>query len=288
LNPTKTFNTFRINYSNYLEIQNTSGRLQEAQFNFEIRANTLKNDYFAFELYVNPLKVYDFYEARTANKFVTIPENIYTSFYLSTNYNRKFALDFTPYTKIFNEEKRLLYGITISPRYRFSDRFLVTYSLDMFRQNSDKGFADFDKNDNVVLSNRDRRTINNQLNSKYAISPKMTVTLSARYYWSISENRNYLSLKDDGTLIVDNTYSGNSNINYNTLNFDLSYSWWFAPGSEISVLYRNNGANYSTLVDRNFRPNFNRLIDSNLNTILSLSIRYFIDYSTLKGLISGT
>ncbi len=288
LNPTKNFNTFRINYSNYLEIQNTSGRLQEAQFNLQITANTLKNDYFAFEFYVNPLKVYDFYEARTANQFVTIPENIYTSLYLSTNYNRKFALDFTPYTKIFKEEKRLLYGITISPRYRFSDRFLVTYSLDMFRQNSDKGFADFDENDNVVLSNRDRRTINNQLSSKYALSPKMTLTLSARYYWSISENRNYLSLKDDRSLIVNNTYSGNSNINYNTLNFDLSYSWWFAPGSEISVLYRNNGTNYSNLVDRNIRPNFNRLIDSNLNTILSISIRYFIDYTTLKGIISRT
>src|SRR5690606_3913701 len=92
LNPTKIFNTFRINYNNYLEIQNNSGRLQQAQFNIDITANTIKNDYISFALYINPIKVYDFYESRLENRFVTLPENIYSSLYLSTNYNRKFAL----------------------------------------------------------------------------------------------------------------------------------------------------------------------------------------------------
>lgn len=282
LNPTKLFNTFRINYNNYLEIQNTSGRLQQAQFNIDMKANTLKNDYLAFELYVNPIKVYDFYEARVEDRFVMIPQNVYTAFILSTNYNRKFALDVTPYGKFFNEKDRKMYGITIEPRYRFNDRLLMTYSLDMTRLKNDKGFADLDANDEIIFSNRDIQTVTNELSAKYAINPKMTLNLTARYYWAISENRNYLSLKNDGSLVENNVFSQDSNINYNTLNFDLSYNWWFAPGSEISVLYRNNGLNYTNLIDKNIGPNFRNLIDSNLNTIFSVSVRYFIDYNTIK------
>lgn len=287
LNPTKLLNTFRINYNNYLEIQNTSGRLQQAQFNFDIRGTTLKNDFFSFALYLSPIKVFDFYEARTDNRFVTIPENIFSSLTISTNYNRPFALDISPYSKIFQEKDRAMYGITISPRYRFSDRFLLTYILDMFRQNSDKGFATFDSLNEAVFSNRDRRTVSNEVLSKYAISPTMTLNLVARYYWSISENRNYLALNNDGSFITDNLFSRDTNINYNTLNFDLSYSWWFAPGSEISILYRNNGTTVANAINRNIGPNFSNLIDTNLNTIFSVSVRYFIDYNELKGVFSG-
>ena len=282
LNPTKLFNTFRISYNNYLEIHNTSGRLQQAQFNFDLSSTTRKNDYIAFAFYVNPLKVYDFYEARTDNRFVTIPKNIFSSLTLSTNYNRKFALDLSPYAKIFDEKDRMLYGVTISPRYRFSDRLLMSYSLDMYRQNSDKGFATYDNNGEAVLSNRDRRTVSNELYSKFAINPRMTLNLAARYYWSISENRAYLSLKNDGSLVADSPFAGNTNINYNTINFDLTYSWWFAPGSELSVLYRNNGTNFTNTINRNISPNFTNLIDSNLNTVFSIRIRYFIDYNALR------
>jgi hypothetical protein len=279
LNPTKLFNSFRISYNNYLEIQNTSGRLQQAQFNFDLSSTTRKNDYIAFAFYVNPLKVYDFYEARTDNRFITIPRNLFSSLTLSTNYNRKFALDLNPYVKVFDEKDRLLYGVTISPRYRFSDRLLMKYSVDMYRQNSDKGFATYDENNEAVLANRDRRTVSNELSSKYAINPRMTLNLAARYYWSISENRAYLSLKNDGSLVANSPFVGDTNLNYNTINFDLTYSWWFAPGSELSVLYRNNGTNLTNLINRNLIPNFTNLIDSNLNTIFSIRIRYFIDYN---------
>lgn len=282
LNPTKLFNSFRITNNTNFEIQNTSGRLQEAQFNTDLQMSTLKNDYLGIEFYVNPLTVCDFYEARVEDLFVTIPQNIFTSIYLSSNYNRKFALDIKPYATFFNEKDRINYGIEISPRYRFSDRLLLVYELELFRQKSDKGFAAFDNLNHVVFSNRDRQTITNELSAKYAISPKMTLNLATRYYWAISQNRKYLSLQNNGSLIEDSSFSKNIDINYNALNFDFSYSWWFAPGSEISILYRNNGNSYSNLVIRNIRPNFNNSIQSNLNTIFSISIRYFIDYNSIK------
>lgn len=152
----------------------------------------------------------------------------------------------------------------------------------MTRLKNDKGFTDLDENDVIIFSNRDIQTVTNELSAKYAINPKMTLNLAARYYWAISESRNFLSLKNNGSLVENNVFSQDSDINYNTLNFDLSYNWWFAPGSEISVLYRNNGMNYTNLIDRNIGPNLSNVIDSNLNTIFSISIRYFIDYNAIK------
>jgi hypothetical protein len=110
----------------------------------------------------------------------------------------------------------------------------------------------------------------------------MTLNLATRYYWAISENRQYLSLKPDGTLVENAVFTDNTDINYTTVNFDLTYSWWFAPGSEISVLYRNNGVNSSAFIDKNLQSNFRNVINSNLTTVFSISIRYFIDYNDLR------
>lgn len=282
LNPTKTFNTFKVNTNYYLELHNTSGRIQQGQVNIDITATSLKNDYFNFALYINPLETYDFYEPRIDGRFVNIPENVYTSFYFSSNYNRKFALDLTPYLTATSEKDRIRYGLTIAPRYRFSNQLLVNYSFDIYRQNSDKGWVAFDDDSNIIFAERDRRTVTNQLSGKYAINPRMTLNLSARYYWSFAENRQYLNLQSNGTLTPNSTFTENRNSDFSTWNFDLSYSWWFAPGSQLSVLYRNNASNFSNEINKSIRNNFSNLFENNLNTIFSISFRYFIDYNSAK------
>jgi hypothetical protein len=67
----------------------------------------------------------------------------------------------------------------------------------------------------------------------------MTLNLTARYYWSYSDVKEFYTLQNNGEIVSNPTYTLNRNRNFNSWNFDLSYSWWFAPGSEMSVLYRN-------------------------------------------------
>ena len=38
---------------------------------------------------------------------------------------------------------------------------------------------------------------------------------------------------------------GNSNVNFNTWNLDLNYTWQVAPGSFLTALYRNQLFNFS-------------------------------------------
>jgi hypothetical protein len=111
----------------------------------------------------------------------------------------------------------------------------------------------------------------------------MNLALSVRHYWSYADNNQIYTLQDNGDLLTNSTYLLNKNSNFTSWNLDLSYSWWFAPGSQISVLYRNNSAIFQREFERDFRSNLTgNLNNENLNHILSFSIRYFIDYNNLK------
>ena len=110
----------------------------------------------------------------------------------------------------------------------------------------------------------------------------MTLNLKTRYYWSYSDNQEYFNLKNDGYLTPNNSYNTNKNRNFNSWNFDLSYSWWLAPGSELLVLYRNYAQQDTNIVERNLSRNINNIFNSNMTSIFSISLRYFIDYNRVK------
>ena len=124
--------------------------------------------------------------------------------------------------------------------------------------------------------------LQNDLIGKYSINDKMTLNLTARYYWSYSDNQAFFTLQDNGSLSENNTYLLNRNRNFNSWNLDLSYSWWFAPGSELSILYRNYAQEGSRNVERRLSTNLKNVFDSNMTNILSVSVRYFIDYNVIK------
>jgi hypothetical protein len=111
----------------------------------------------------------------------------------------------------------------------------------------------------------------------------MNFNLAVRHYWSYAENKNFLSLEQNGRLADYSNYTKNLNSSFYSWNFDLSYSWWFAPGSQISVLYRNNAANFERAINKDFNKNVTTLLNNDaLNHAFSISVKYFIDYNSLK------
>lgn len=286
LNPTKTFNSFSANLSNYAEFDNFTGRIQQANIDFTINSNTRKNDYFGFGLNLRPVETYDFYEPRIEGRFVYLPKLIGTYIYFSSNYNRAFAIDIQPSINFTDEDKRQSWGVYIEPRYRFSDRITANLSFNYVRNNNNVGYIDdtyFDELTpyDIYFAKRNRSTYTFSAGGKYAITKDMTINLSARYYWSYADNKEFFTLNDQGYL-VPATYTENRNSDFNTWNLDISYSWWFAPGSQISLLYRNNSDYFSRDIVRDIGTNFNNLFRDNLQHVISVSIRYYIDYNQAK------
>ena len=284
LNPNKTFNAFRINLNSYFEFYTPTNQIQSSNFNVNMSATTKKNHYYGGGINFNPFKNYDYYEPRTANRYFVNPETLGGFLNFSSNYNNKFALDLSPYMTHVLNENRYESGIEISPRYRFNDAFAMVYSFDFARLQNDVGFIDRDA-DEIIFARRNRNTFTNSITSKFSISSEMNFNLSVRHYWSLAENNQINTLNSDGSLAPNTTYTGNKNSNFSSWNLDLSYSWWFAPGSQMSILYRNNAATFDRNINKNFNSNFSNLFNDNLSHVLSFSVRYFIDYNQAKNWI---
>jgi hypothetical protein len=293
LKKTEKLNSFRANYNMYIEYNKLSGRIQDNNINVNMHITTLTNNYFAIGFTAFPLESSDYYEPRADGRYVIIPRKVESWGSISTNYNNKFALDFNPSITIADEPGRMAYGFDLGPRYRFNDKLLMTYTFSFFRKNNNKGFIDsFDEDNNVttsetiVFANRNVITYSNTLGGKYAINSAMTLNLSIRQYWSFAENKDILELQPNGTLTPFPQYTENKNSSFYSWNADLSYSWWFAPGSQISVLYRNNASNFERIIDKEFKQNVTGILNSeSLKHIFSISVKYFIDTNAVKNKI---
>lgn len=283
INPTKTFNSFKITQEINTEIQNTTGKTQEAWYKAYINASTLKNHLIETGFLINPLDRFDFYEPRESGKYVYIPKSILAYFQFTSNPNRTFNYYIGVNTNQFKGNKRKVYLLDFGTKYKFDDKFSLEYAIEYTYYKNDRGsFSDDEDETNIIFGERNREILQHDLTGKYSITNKMTVNLIARYYWSYSQNHKFFTLQNDGYLIPNTTYSQNKDRNLNSWNFDLSYSWWFAPGSEISVLYRNYALKDTDTVEKNLKTNIKNVFDSQLTNIFSIRLRYLIDYNSLK------
>ena len=281
LKPTKVFNTFRFFNEFSGLFDNTTNKLQEAYYKPTFKATTKRNHYYELSFNLSPFETYDFYEPRVAGRYLQIPRNL--SGYLGVEFNRNnaFTFDFTPSFAVYDQEGRSNYGLAIGPKYRVNERFSVSYIMDYNHKLNDIGFAGI-QNSNVIIGRRNREILQNDLAAKYAINNKMTLNLTARYYWSYSDVKEFYTLQNNGEISSNPSYALNKNRNFNSWNFDLAYSWWFAPGSEMSILYRNYSQEGTNVVERNLKTNLKNVFDANLTNIISVRFRYYLDYNMVK------
>ena len=168
-------------------------------------------------------------------------------------------------------------------------KILITSYLDIISLERAKTYLRIDDDLNeatpnsIIFANRNVITYSNSFSGKYSLNSQMTFNISLRYYWSFAENSNVLSLEQNGTLTDYTGYTTNKNSSFYSWNTDLSYSWWFAPGSQLSILYRNNAGAFERNINKDFRNNVTNLLTNDaLNHVFSISVRYFIDYNQVK------
>ena len=109
----------------------------------------------------------------------------------------------------------------------------------------------------------------------------MSLKLRLRHYWSQAEYDNFYTVESKGELLLSD-YSENNNVNYNAFNIDITYSWNFAPGSELLVNWKYSTNLYDDNIQGGYWNNLSNIMDySNINS-LSIKFIYFIDYFTIK------
>ncbi len=225
----------------------------------------------------------DYYEPRVEGLYFRNPLYHWGSINITTNYNRKLALDFGARGNLGNAIGYTSLGYYIIPRLRISNKWSVTLSYYYDKYDNDLGFVNFKENDSdqPVFGQRDITTITNTLTTRYLFKNDMSLSLSARHYWSQGEYSQFYLLRDDGG-ITEYFWGGNENFSSNYITADLVYNWQFAPGSFFLVTYKNQILKDVTEARHGYFRNFSSSIDEAQINSISLKILYYLDYLSIR------
>ncbi len=289
--PTEKLNNFRINtWVNYRRLYNPS-TFTGTNFGIRFNAQTKKLMWFGARINFEPGKQYDYFEPRDfENKRFFIYKNVgFISTWLETNQNKTFSIETSIGTfTLFDKERDLFgYSFEIEPTLRLNDKFRISYELEYENNKGSRGFVD-NINDDIIFGERDVVSIENGLSGAYNFNPLHALSLTFRNFWStVNYDYDLFALESDGRLSTSDGYNTDSleespNINFNTWNLDLRYSWQFAPGSQLTALYRNSLFNSDSASTDDYFNSLSTLFDQPIQHVFSLKLQYFIDYNNLK------
>jgi hypothetical protein len=232
---------------------------------------------------LSPVVTFDHWEPRIKGHYYVYPKNYLASYWISSDYRKRFALDVNINYKYLDENNRYVISGGISPRYRVNNKLSFIYNFHRDFLNDDIGFVNFNETNQFInFGRRNVYTTTNQLNATYIFTNKMSLTLRGRHYWSQAEYKQYYTLNSTGFLIDDANYSGNSNVNFNAFNIDLVYKWQFSPGSEMSFVWKNAIYTRGDLIVKQFRNDINETLNSPQSNSFSIKVLYYLDYSMIK------
>lgn len=223
----------------------------------------------------------DFFEPRVFGRHLQKPFIVNPWIWYSSDMRKKFAYSATVDYYKYGEEGRNRWMFEFNPSYRFSDRFSMKLTNSVTISQFENGYVGKNAND-IFIGRRNRNTIETSLTSKYAFNEKMTLNLSFRHYYSEVDYSQFYTLNQDGSLNTTNQFTQNKNTTYNTWNIDVRYSWWFAPGSQLTLLYRNAIESYLEESKLNFEQNFDYMFAEPMVNNISLKLTYYINYNNAK------
>lgn len=275
------YNNIFLNFNAFYSRQLKPSMYRSANFN--INANSqLKNLWYAGALIGYEPKYNDFFEAHTPGRMFRGWSDYFLDGWIQTNNAKKLQL----YTEVlyikrtlFNSER---WNINGTARYRFNNKITVNYGITLSPQNNNTGFADFGDAGEVVFGKRDIKNIENILNFKYSFNSKMNINTRIRHYWIKVNYEKFYTLLPDGGLAENPTFDHNVNQNYNVFNIDAVYTWQFAPGSFINIVWKNYAEDFNRSVDHAYFKNFDNTLHVNHYNNLSFKVIYFLDYLQLK------
>lgn len=226
----------------------------------------------------------DFYEARTNGRVFVRPPVYWVGAFLSPDYRKKFVLDVKGgYWSAYNENINGFW-LGVMPIIRLSDRFNLNGGINFNLDHNDEGFvAKTVNSDTIYMAQRNVRTLINYAAANFIFNSKMALSLKIRHYWRLINYSRFYTLNYAGELKPEATYSTND-VNSNFFNIDLVYTWRFAPGSEMGIVWKNALAHEDDFSVFNYKRNLSRLFEQGTQNSVSVRVVYYLDYLQVKKL----
>ena len=225
----------------------------------------------------------NFFEPRVAGRHFERPASNGGGIWMGTDQRKKLNLQFwANYFSLGKEYNWKNDVLGTQVRYRFSDQLSLSMSSELRNDNNSLGYVN-QANNEIQFGRRDVRTVSNNMYLSYTFSSTIGATFNMRHYWSKLNYHEFYDLEKNGSLAKSN-YTGFHDLSFTAFTIDAVFSWQFAPGSQLSFVWKNNisgvhideGINYNEL---GYRDGINRLKDLPQTNSLSLRVTYFLDWN---------
>lgn len=151
----------------------------------------------------------------------------------------------------------------------------MNYEIDFINSYDNTGFVQSVEED-IIFGLRNVNTVTNTLSASYIFTKSMSLTLRVRHYHSKAAYKQYAKLGEEGYLHLTD-YSDNHNMNFNVFNVDMVFSWFFAPGSEVRIVWKDASIQKNEQLIQGYFGNLKHILQSRQNNILSLKVLYYLD-----------
>ena len=255
---------------------------QLASFSIGYNMRLLFRDRFMLMLNFNlyPGTQRDFYEPRLPGRYVNTHAayDIYVN--ISSNYRNPIYLD----GNLSYGKNRIIDGqsstfLSLKPTFRLSDQIKLAFSMGWGRDENSIGFVRIGDDQTIHFGQRNGRTLVPGLQGTVMFTSALSLELNLRHYWSkVAYTGDYFVLKEDGELLRSAGIEAAQSINYNSFTLDLQLTWNFAPGSQLSLVWKNASENRSDTLIRNYFDNVDYLFNQPQVNSLSLKILYYLDH----------
>ncbi len=294
--PRGWYNQLRINtnwwYSRLvtpIDIVKGSDRMyQGAGGNFRLNAQTKKLWWVGMNIN-GGFSRNDFYEPRVTGRVFQNKGNINLNAFWQSNEAKKLSWGGNLFTGIGGVFTRKSLGLGLNGKLRFSSKFSIDHSINVEGHSNQSGWAATKYSglgaisDTIIFSRRDLITTENIFNMKYSFNNKMGLTLRVRHYWSKVTPQQFYELNKFGNLTSPTTpFTGNVNQNYNFFSADMVYTWQFAQGSFINIVWKDMAESFNRDIAPGYFKNLSNTTAGPQNNSISLRVIYFIDYMTVK------
>ena len=287
LNKNKYFRSFQSGL--YLGYQTRYDSNIKNRSGFSLWTTFQTNNLWRFSIRLRGVsKLKDWYETRTEDRFILDPSLLTTSFGIDSDNTKKFSFGtdyiFTNYKNYQYNENKFQNEFRFYVDYRISEQFSINMRTSNEKRNDDVGFL-MKRNGLIYFGLRNIKSIENNLRMEYNFNRDSSLSLRFRNFWSTADYYEKLfELLDDGTRKEVNysILNRNPNTNFNIWNLDLNFEWWFAPGSNMVLLYRNQIFNRDDKSGINYYNSLKNLFETSTEHQLSLRLNYLIDYNKIK------
>jgi len=285
--PWRSFLNANLNFSLNQNENFTTHKTNSVSMSLNTNA-TFKNFY---NIYLGgsyePIGDIDYYESRVPGRILIRPTNQTMWTGVNSDTRKRISFNFNIYAGTTGLISPTIgynpyVGVTLSPNIRVNDKLSFNLSTNYNQDDGDRGWVNFDHNDNIIIGLRFIKTIENVVSARYLFRNNLSLSIRGRHYWTGGHYTGFYNLSEEGLLIDNISYDQNHDFNFNAFNVDMVFQWQFAPGSFLNLVWKNSIYNENNIVVKSYANNFTNTLEANQLNTVSLKVLYYFDYLYLR------